>query len=351
MKRIITCVLIAFTIALVNPLYAQPSQEKQDRLSQLEKQVTALKAKSDSAERALKDAKEASKHQPQEKVEAAKAAVDNAEKEYSRLYNDWKTKNKDLQDLRSELDAQANPENNDPTPLEVEEVNDSSMVAEAATDSTEVAEDAGVDDAEKPSLPWWLYLLMIGLPILCSVLVYFILNNKIDELKMRLRADSQATQRALNQRLDSMADKTDRIETSMRTVRQDMRNRDFVSPTPQPAPYGPTPQPAQPKRPTEFYLSMPSADGSWSEVSTVNTQGQCLYILNSPDGINGTFKVINEPIAIQMILMGVGKYLNPVCRVSNTASQVNGIVTDEPGTAVFENGVWRMTKKAVVHYV
>lgn len=96
---------------------------------------------------------------------------------------------------------------------------------------------------------------------------------------------------------------------------------------------------------------MPSADGSWNDVSTVNKPGQCLYVLNSPDGINGTFRVINEPVAVQSILMAVGKYLSPVCRVTNTATQVSGIVTDEPGVAVFENGTWRMTKKAVVHYV
>lgn len=348
MKRFIVTITFALTMIIAIPTFGQTTaadwQKKVDSLQ------LKLKMTNDNIEAANEAALNAKTQD--EKAEAQKdrqSALDDNHKVAAEL----RTAKEKLKKAQAAEGISATP-NNDPTPpvVEGEEVNDSSMVSEeAATDSIGTTEEAAAKEAEGSSLPWWLYLLMIGLPILCSGLVYFILNNKIDELKMRLRADNQATQRALNQRIDSVVDKTDRIETSMRTVRQDIRNRDFVSPTPQPSPYGQPTQPVQPKRPTEFYLSMPSADGTWSEVSTVNTQGQCLYILNSPNGINGTFKVINEPIAIQMILMGVGKYLNPVCRVSNTASQVNGIVTDEPGTAVFENGVWRMTKKAVVHYV
>ena len=343
MKKIITCVLIAFTIALVNPLFAQTKEELQQQRAKIEAQIQSKK-----------------KEQTEANEKKKTSTTDADDKQYGDLYNKLQKEINDLYRQRDTIDnkiaaaTKAEPVNNDPSPqiVDGDEVNDTASMVEAATDSTEVVEDAGTKDAEKSSFPWWMYLLMFGLPVLCSGVVYFILNSKIEELKMRFKADSQASQRELNQRLNNLADKTNRIESSVGSVRQDMRNRDrVIEQHPPVSPYGAPAQPIQPKRPTEFYLSMPSPDGSWSEVSTVNTQGQCLYILNSPDGVNGTFRVINEPIAIQMILMGVGKYLNPVCRVSNTASQVSGIVTDEPGTAVFENGVWRMTKKAVVHYV
>lgn len=343
MKKIITCVLIAFTIALVNPLFAQTKEELQQQRAKIEAQIQSKK-----------------KEQTEANEKKKTSTTDADDKQYGDLYNKLQKEINDLYRQRDTIDnkiaaaTKAEPVNNDPSPqiVDGDEVNDTASMVEAATDSTEVVEDAGTKDAEKSSFPWWMYLLMFGLPVLCSGVVYFILNSKIEELKMRFKADSQASQRELNQRLNNLADKTNRIESSVGSVRQDMRNRDrVIEQRPPVSPYGAPAQPVQPKRPTEFYLSMPSPDGSWSEVSTVNTQGQCLYILNSPDGVNGTFRVINEPIAIQMILMGVGKYLNPVCRVSNTASQVSGIVTDEPGTAVFENGVWRMTKKAVVHYV
>lgn len=343
MKRIITCVLIAFTITLVNPLFAQTKEELQQQRAKIEAQIQSKK-----------------KEQTEANEKKKTSTTDADDKQYGDLYNKLQKEINDLYRQRDTIDnkiaaaTKAEPVNNDPSPqiVDGDEVNDTASMVEAAADSTEVVEDAGTKDAEQSPLPWWMYLLMFGLPVLCSGVVYFTLNSKIEEMKTRLKADSQATQRELNQRLNNLADKTNRIESSVGSVRQDMRNRDRVIEQRSPvSPYGAPAQPVQPKRPTEFYLSMPSPDGSWSEVSTVNTQGQCLYILNSPDGVNGTFRVINEPIAIQMILMGVGKYLNPVCRVSNTASQVSGIVTDEPGTAVFENGVWRMTKKAVVHYV
>lgn len=343
MKKIITCVLIAFTITLVNPLFAQTKEELQQQRAKIEAQIQSKK-----------------KEQTEANEKKKTSTTDADDKQYGDLYNKLQKEINDLYRQRDTIDnkiaaaTKAEPVNNDPSPqiVDGEEVNDTASMVEAATDSTEVVEDAGTKDAEKSSFPWWIYLLMFVLPVLCSGVVYFILNSKIEELKMRFKADSQASQRELNQRLNNLADKTNRIESSVGSVRQDMRNRDrVIEQRPPVSPYGAPAQPVQPKRPTEFYLSMPSPDGSWSEVSTVNTQGQCLYILNSPDGVNGAFRVINEPIAIQMILMGVGKYLNPVCRVSNTASQVSGIVTDEPGTAVFENGVWRMTKKAVVHYV
>lgn len=343
MKRIITCVLIAFTITLVNPLFAQTKEELQQQRAKIEAQIQSKK-----------------KEQTEANEKKKTSTTDADDKQYGDLYNKLQKEINGLYRQRDTIDnkiaaaTKAEPVNNDPSPqiVDGDEVNDTASMVEAAADSTEVVEDAGTKDAEQSPLPWWMYLLMFGLPVLCSGVVYFTLNSKIEEMKTRLKADSQATQRELNQRLNNLADKTNRIESSVGSVRQDMRNRDRVIEQRSPvSPYGAPAQPVQPKRPTEFYLSMPSPDGSWSEVSTVNTQGQCLYILNSPDGVNGTFRVINEPIAIQMILMGVGKYLNPVCRVSNTASQVSGIVTDEPGTAVFENGVWRMTKKAVVHYV
>ncbi len=348
MKRFIVSISFALAMIIAIPAFGQTSAaEWQKKVDKLQLQLDSTNNKIKAAEEAALNAK------TQDEKTTAQADRKSALDENHKVAAQLKEAKVELAKAQA-AEGISEPQNNDPSPqiVDGDEVNDTASMVEAAADSTEVVEDAGTKDAEKSSFPWWMYLLMFGLPVLCSGFVYFILNSKIEELKMRFKADSQASQRELNQRLKNLADKTNRIESSVGSVRQDMRNRDrVIEQRPPVSPYGAPAQPVQPKRPTEFYLSMPSPDGSWSEVSTVNTQGQCLYILNSPDGVNGTFRVINEPIAIQMILMGVGKYLNPVCRVSNTASQVSGIVTDEPGTAVFENGVWRMTKKAVVHYV
>lgn len=359
MTKIITCVLFAFTLTLVNPIWAQ---DQQQRLQQLEKEVLLLKHKSDSAELAYKNAKEKSTNVPQEKVEEAKREVSRTQDDYSKHYKQYKAKDQELRELKNQLGISQNaqPQNNNEETPQVEEIDnvpdEVPAIPKEEVDTVDATINASSSDSTSTPGSWWKYLLaMLGISGLCSGAVFYILNKKIEDLKSMLKADNQATQRVLNQRLDNLAVKTDRIETSVGSVRQDIKNRDRIvaNEAQRTAPsYGPTTvQPSQPKRPTEFYLSMPSTDGSWNDVSTVNKPGQCLYVLNSPDGINGTFRVINEPVAVQSILMAVGKYLSPVCRVTNTATQVSGIVTDEPGVAVFENGIWRMTKKAVVHYV
>ena len=43
MKRIITCVLIAFTITLVNPLFAQTKEELQQQRAKIEAQIQSKK--------------------------------------------------------------------------------------------------------------------------------------------------------------------------------------------------------------------------------------------------------------------------------------------------------------------
>jgi len=363
MKRVVLSILFAMALVVSFQINAQSVAELQNEVTKLEQQLKASGSRLGAAEDAAKKAKPEEVKQRQE--EHSKALKEN---------NEIAAK---LRDARKKLEEAKKAEGISSQETGTSAIGQSSSQAsvEQQKPQQDIAEESITEQAEpqvveeptkeeqventqeeKTPNSWWKYLLaMIGISALCSGCVFYILNKKIDNFKSMLKADNQSTQRMLNQRLDNLAVKTDRIETSVGSVRQDIRNRDrIVANEPQrPTPsYGPaTVQPSQPKRSTEFFLSMPSTDGSWNDVSTVNKPGQCLYVLNSPDGINGTFRVINEPVAVQSILMAVGKYLSPVCRVTNTATQVSGIVTDEPGVAVFENGTWRMTKKAVVHYV
>lgn len=363
MKRVVLSILFAMALVVSFQINAQSVAELQNEVTKLEQQLKASGSRLGAAEDAAKKAKPEEVKQRQE--EHSKALKEN--NEIAAKLRDARKKLEEAKKAEgiSSQETGTSAIGQSASQASVEQQKPQQDIAEESI--TEQAEPQVVEEPtkeeqventqeEKTPNSWWKYLLaMIGISALCSGCVFYILNKKIDNFKSMLKADNQSTQRMLNQRLDNLAVKTDRIETSVGSVRQDIRNRDrIVANEPQrPTPsYGPaTVQPSQPKRSTEFFLSMPSADGSWNDVSTVNKPGQCLYVLNSPDGINGTFRVINEPVAVQSILMAVGKYLSPVCRVTNTATQVSGIVTDEPGVAVFENGTWRMTKKAVVHYV
>lgn len=364
MKRVVLSILFAMALVVSFQINAQSVAELQNEVIKLEQQLKASGSRLGAAEDAAKKAKPEEVKQRQE--EHSKALKENNEiaaklrDARKKLEEAKKAEGISSQETGSsatgQSSSQASVEQQKPQQDIAEESITEQEEPQVVEEPTKEEQVENTQEEEKTPNSWWKYLLaMIGISALCSGCVFYILNKKIDDLKSMLKADNQSTQRMLNQRLDNLAVKTDRIETSVGSVRQDIRNRDrIVANEPQrPTPsYGPAAvQPSQPKRSTEFYLSMPSIDGSWNDVSTVNKPGQCLYVLNSPDGINGTFRVINEPVAVQSILMAVGKYLSPVCRVTNTATQVSGIVTDEPGVAVFENGIWRMTKKAVVHYV
>ena len=319
MKKIITCVLIAFAIALVIPSLATAQND-------VPKTTPAA-----TAEKVTESPSASKPAQPEAKVEEGQ---NNAEAE-----------------TVEETETGNNEQAVEATEGQAEEQIDEQAEENAEEEAEEKA------DAPKSGSGWLKYLLaMLAISGLCSGTVFFILNKRIDELNRIIRSENQASQRMINQRLDNLVVKTDRIETSVGSVRQDIRNRTATVGAAPVTGYPisqntPSAQPPQVNRPTQFYLGMPGTDGSWSDVSTTNKPGQCLYVINSQDGLSGTFKVINEPVAVQSILMAVGKYLSPVCRVTNTATQVSGIVTDEPGVAVNDNGVWRMTKKAVVHYV
>lgn len=362
MKRIVVTIMFALSLMIAMPVHAQKTAaEWQNEVTSLDQQLKDSKVKLDAADAAARKAKPEEVNQ---KKQEHTAAVQN----YNAIAAKLKTAKAELAKAQAQPvqapapqaaapQAQEPVENNDPTPPVAEDTEvmaDTTAAQPQAVDHEEETQAEEVDSA----LPagWWKYLLaMLAISALFSGVVFFVLNKKIEELTNKLKAETQALQRGLNQRMDDLTSKTNRIETSVGSVRQDMRNRTAAygpAPAAQAATqqYGPA-QPPQPKRPTEFYLGIPGMDGTWREVKTVNIAGQSLYLLNSVDGVNGTFRVINEPGAVQPILMAVGKYLAPVCRVTNTATQVNGIVTDEPGTAVCENGVWRMTKKAVVHYV
>ena len=364
MKRVVLSILFAMALVVSFQINAQSVAELQNEVTKLEQQLKASGSRLGAAEDAAKKAKPEEVKQRQE--EHSKALKEN--NEIAAKLRDARKKLEEAKKAEgiSSQETGTSATGQSSSQASVEQQKPQQDIAEESITEQEEPQvveeptkEEQVENTQEEKTPnsWWKYLLaMLGISALCSGCVFYILNKKIDDLKSMLKADNQATQRVLNQRLDNLANKTDRIETSVGSVRQDIRNRDrIVANETQRSnpPYGPTTtvQPSQPKRPTEFYLSMPSVDGSWNDVSTVNKPGQCLYVLNSPDGINGTFRVINEPVAVQSILMAVGKYLSPVCRVTNTATQVSGIVTDEPGVAVFENGIWRMTKKAVVHYV
>ena len=98
-----------------------------------------------------------------------------------------------------------------------------------------------------------------------------------------------------------------------------------------------------------YYLQAPSIEGSFSEWTLNEQIGKSIYQLSTNDGINGTFIVLDSPDAIATAMISVSQFIKPACKIiGNTAKLPRRIETQEEGTAVYENGIWRVVNKAVV---
>lgn len=108
----------------------------------------------------------------------------------------------------------------------------------------------------------------------------------------------------------------------------------------------------QPAQPQTFFLSRPDDSDCFQRVTTEFEPGNSIFRLDTTDGVNGTFTVIDNPDVHRFALMMPTQNLTRAC--SGNAIQVSDgkrrIVTDRAGKASLENGVWHITVKAIIHY-
>lgn len=102
---------------------------------------------------------------------------------------------------------------------------------------------------------------------------------------------------------------------------------------------------------TQLYLSAPTPDGIFTEALLTEQVGKSIYQLTTTDGVNGHFVMLSTSDAIATAMLSVSQMVKPVCRiVGNTAAMPHSVATVEDGKAVFVEGQWRMTHKAIVRF-
>ncbi len=105
---------------------------------------------------------------------------------------------------------------------------------------------------------------------------------------------------------------------------------------------------SKPASPETFYLAAPTMDGRFTKVSPTLQMGHSIYQLDTQDGTNGTFVLLNSSDAVATALISVSQFVKPVCKVLAQVSNPRKITTVEKGNAVLEDGTWRVTSKASV---
>lgn len=118
-------------------------------------------------------------------------------------------------------------------------------------------------------------------------------------------------------------------------------------------------RPAAPERadaprrvPRIIYLAQANADGVFTRADARYNMGNSIFKLVTTDGVSGSFSVIEDPTVFELALMMPSDFLVNACTGRNLqlSEGARAIVNEASGTAIFENGRWRVSRKAQIRY-
>lgn len=161
-------------------------------------------------------------------------------------------------------------------------------------------------------------------------------NREVEALRGRLKAATavtSATAGRVNPRAQVPADASD-VEVNARPVAS-----------------RPAPRPAS--ETSEIYLGRVNSKGLFVRADRQPVEGKSMYVLVTQDGFTGSYRVLQRPAAIEMGLENPGHYLAGGCfaiDIEDTEGATS-IRTLSAGTAIFEEGCWRVLRKARIEYV
>ena len=112
-----------------------------------------------------------------------------------------------------------------------------------------------------------------------------------------------------------------------------------------------TQRPASPSL-KSIFLGRANAKGIFVRADRTLNPGYSVFVLETTDGYSGSFKVADSPAAWGLALSNPREYLETACSGHDLedTSGVSRIVTESSGTAIFEGGCWRVTRKARIRY-
>ena len=119
----------------------------------------------------------------------------------------------------------------------------------------------------------------------------------------------------------------------------------------QPAASKPAPA-AQPKIINEIYLGRANAKGQFVRGDRRPNPDHTIYRLDTKDGIVGTFRFAATPEAFELATSNPLQFLagGCVCENFEESETASSIVTETPGTAILENGCWKVLRKSRIRF-
>lgn len=101
-----------------------------------------------------------------------------------------------------------------------------------------------------------------------------------------------------------------------------------------------------------IYLGRANARGIFVRADRRINPGNTIYRLDTNDGLVGTFHVVDEPEVVDVALSNPNDYLSHGCTADDLedTAGVTRILTESAGTAIMENGYWKILRKSHIRY-
>lgn len=172
------------------------------------------------------------------------------------------------------------------------------------------------------------------------------LAAKNDELAQQTeRAESLAVEAAESRRmLQSLREENECLHAELDSLRQRREQTPASAPVQAPRP--------ERKGVRTIFLGRVNARGIFLRADRNFNPACDVYRLETSDGISGTFYVVDDAILAEMALLDARQMLEGGCtgvNFSNTEGYMR-IETVAPGTAVFESGCWKVSRKARIAF-
>ncbi|MCM1319914.1 MAG: hypothetical protein NC217_05985 [Muribaculaceae bacterium] len=114
------------------------------------------------------------------------------------------------------------------------------------------------------------------------------------------------------------------------------------------------PRPAATRRqqPRIIYLTEANSEGVFKGASAKFIDGRSIFKLVTTDGVSGSFSVIENPEVFDIALEMPRDFLIHACAGHNLLNNrgATSIINEASGTAIFEDGRWRVIRKAQIRY-
>lgn len=171
-------------------------------------------------------------------------------------------------------------------------------------------------------------------------------NQRLNDQLEKIRAERTRLQNRVEDLENQLAD----IAAAARAPRAveaspSARLADTATPEPEPAP-------KEPEILKVIYLGRANSRGIFVRADRRVSPGNTIYRLDTDDGLVGTFHVVDLPAVTRAALENPLELLGGGCSARDIEDSVGAtsIVTESSGTAIFENGCWKVLRKSRIRY-